>query len=148
MDLRTAQLSDLDALVQSNLSLAWETEDLKLDQKTVEAGVRAVLEDPSKGRYLVVEQNKQIIASLMITHEWSDWRNKNIAWIQSVFVQKAERKKGHFTRLFGEVEKLCQKDEYCGIRLYADKSNQSALEVYQKLGLNDDHYIFLEKMNF
>ena len=142
-----ADLTQLDYLVQANIDLALETEALNLDYKTVEAGTKAVLEEPKLGLYFIAMHQGEVIASMLITKEWSDWRNNNNAWIQSLFVQKPYRSQGVFKQLFKHLEKLCNKGVFSGIRLYADRHNQNAIKIYQNLGLNDQHYIFFEKMN-
>ena len=145
--IRPALQADYKALVNANIQLALETENLALDKQLVEDGVLAVFQDPSKGRYIIIEEDNQVIASLMITHEWSDWRNNNVAWIQSVYVAPTHRRLGYFTQLFQFVENLCKQGQYCGIRLYADKTNLAAIAMYRKIGLDDSHYLFFEKMN-
>lgn len=147
IEIKEADLSALAYLTQANIDLALETEDLALERPIVEAGTRAVLEDSKLGVYFLALHKGEIIGSMLITKEWSDWRNNNNAWIQSLFVQKAYRSQGVFKQLFNHLEKLCNKGVFSGIRLYADKHNEKAIKVYQDLGLNDEHYIFFEKMN-
>ena len=147
IEIREADLSVLDYLTQANIDLALETENLELDQTTVRQGTKAVLEDSKLGVYFLAVHKDEIVGSMLITKEWSDWRNNNNAWIQSLFVQKPYRSQGVFKQLFKHLENLCNKGVFSGIRLYADKHNKKAIKVYQDLGLNDDHYIFFEKMN-
>eukprot|EP00923_Selenidium_pygospionis_P026643 GHVN01047727.1.p2 GENE.GHVN01047727.1~~GHVN01047727.1.p2 ORF type:complete len:156 (-),score=25.07 GHVN01047727.1:1653-2120(-) len=147
IDIIQADLSSLDYLVQANIDLALETEGLTLDRDTVILGTRAVLDDTTKGVYLLAVHKGETIGSMLITKEWSDWRNNNNAWIQSLFVQQPYRSQGVFKQLFKEVERQCALGVYSGVRLYADKKNEKAIKVYQDFGMNDEHYIFFEKMN-
>lgn len=146
IEIKEADISALDYLTQANIDLALETENLILDPAIVRPGTQAVLEDPKLGVYFLAIHKNEIIGSMLITKEWSDWRNNNNAWIQSLFVQKPYRSQGVFKQLFKHLENLCNKGVFSGIRLYADKDNKKAIKVYQDLGLNDDHYIFFEKM--
>jgi GNAT superfamily N-acetyltransferase len=98
-EIRVADLSDLPALVEHNLAMALETENLVLKENIVEAGVHRVFQDKAKGFYLIAEINQQIAGSLMITFEWSDWRNEDIWWIQSVYIRPNFRKKGIYKKL-------------------------------------------------
>lgn len=126
-------------------SRALESESLTLDAKTVSAGVSAVLKDQSRGIYFVAEIGGAIAGQLMITYEWSDWRNGNIWWIQSVYVPEAQRGAGVFTALFRHVEMLARESgEVCSLRLYMEKQNERARRAYKKLGMKEMHYDVLE----
>lgn len=127
--------------------MARETENITLDVPTVTRGVDAVFADAGKGRYFVVENEGRVIACLMITYEWSDWRCGNVWWIQSVYVLPAYRGQGVYKFLYLHIRKQVQFDpDLRGIRLYVDRTNLSAQEVYTKLGMNGDHYQVFEWM--
>ncbi len=143
---RPATIEDVKFIVHANASMALEIEGLHLDLETLEAGVRSVFEVPSRGSYLIGEIDGEICGSLMVTTEWSDWRNNEVAWIQSLFVTKEHRGKGVFKNMFSHMEKLVEQGEYAGIRLYVDLTNKDAIEVYKKLGMDGDHYMMFEKM--
>jgi ribosomal protein S18 acetylase RimI-like enzyme len=145
MLVRNAKPEDLYSIINFQLAMAKETEGIDLERYIVEKGVAEVLNDPSKGMYYVVENNGMIIGSLLTTYEWSDWRNGTVLWIQSVFVLPEQRRKGVYSRLYGYIKDLVMKNPGLkGIRLYADKSNEGAHKVYQKLGMTPDHYITFE----
>eukprot|EP00803_Ostreobium_quekettii_P006516 evm.model.scf_1368.1 EVM.evm.TU.scf_1368.1 scf_1368:26966-27967(+) len=76
--LRRATVDDAPAVVEFNKALAKETEDLDLDHELISAGVAALLSDPSKGTYFVAQVGDKVVAQLMITYEWSDWRNSQV----------------------------------------------------------------------
>ena len=143
---RYAVSDDRDFIVKANSSMALETENLVLDPDILKAGVSAVFEDSSRGRYIVAEFNGELCATLMVTIEWSDWRNLEIAWIQSLYVVEQERGNGIFKQMFTYLESLVAAGEYAGIRLYVDRTNSNAIEVYKKLDMNGDHYTMFEKM--
>lgn len=125
--------------------LAYETENISLDPCTVEKGVRAVFSDPAKGCYYIAEIGDIIAGSLLTTYEWSDWRNGHIIWIQSVYVLPLYRNKGVFRRLYSHIKQIVVNNpDYMGIRLYVDKTNRTALEVYRQIGMNDEHYQMFE----
>jgi ribosomal protein S18 acetylase RimI-like enzyme len=143
---RSATIDDVDFIVHANASMALETETLQLDLDILEAGIRSVFDKPSRGSYLIGEINGDVCGSLMITTEWSDWRNNEVAWIQSLFVSEKHRGKGVFKSMFSHVESLVEQGVYAGVRLYVDLTNEAAIEVYKKLGMNGDHYMMFEKM--
>ncbi|MDB6021215.1 MAG: N-acetyltransferase [Pedosphaera sp.] len=145
MKIRTAVPGDLKVIADFNIKLAQESESLKLDAQTVTAGVAAVLNDESKGIYFLAETAGVVVGQLMITHEWSDWRNGDIWWIQSVYVNEAFRGNGVFKALFQHVETLARESgEVCALRLYMEKHNERARRAYQKLGMKETAYEVLE----
>ncbi len=148
VDIREAVREDHSTIVRFQLEMAKETEGIFLQQPIVELGVRAVLSDNSKGRYYVAESGNRTIASLLTTYEWSDWRNGQVLWIQSVFVEKEYRRMGVFKKMyeFIKAKTLEENNNYRGIRLYVDKSNEAAIRVYEKLGMNNQHYETFEWM--
>lgn len=147
MLIRSAQEKDLSQLVAFQMAMALETENLTLDQEVLTQGMQAVLADANKGAYYVAEMEGNVMGSLMITYEWSDWRNGMVWWIQSVFVDKAFRGKGVYKALYTHIQNLVKADDKIrGIRLYVDKTNTSAQEVYKKLGMNGEHYATFEWM--
>ena len=144
---RRAALTDLPTIVAFQLAMARETEDLELDEAVCIRGVQAVFDRHELGQYFVAEQNTRVVASLMITYEWSDWRNGLVWWIQSVYVSPEARQQGVYAGLYEHVKKLVQADESLrGIRLYVDERNQRAQEVYARLGMNGEHYRVFEWM--
>ncbi len=150
MIIRTAIKSDVSVIADFNIRLALETEALELDPEIVSRGVDALLRDPSKGIYFVAEAaasaGPKLAGQLMITYEWSDWRNGNIWWIQSVYVRAEFRGCGVFQALFEHVEKLARETEdVCALRLYMDKHNEKARRAYGKMGMTEGAYVVFEK---
>lgn len=144
---RNATRSDASAIVDFQLAMARETEDLELDAEVTTKGVDAVFADASKGRYFVAESNGRVIASLMITYEWSDWRNGVVWWIQSVYVVPDFRQQRVYAGLYEHVKALIADDDSIrGIRLYVDERNTRAQQVYTRLGMNGEHYRVFEWM--
>lgn len=143
---RTATFDDVEFIADANYSMAKEIENIELDRDVLFKGVRAVFRDPAKGRYIIGEYDGKVAGCLLITHEWSDWRNCNVAWIQSLYVIEECRGKGVFKSMYASIEQLVKDGEYAGIRLYVDKTNANAMEVYSGLGMNGDHYLLFEKM--
>lgn len=146
INVRVATFNDVEFIAEANYAMAGEIEKIELDREILFKGVRAVFRDPSKGKYIIGEYEGKVAGCLLITHEWSDWRNCNVAWIQSLYVKKEFRGKGVFKTMYASIESLVTKGEYAGIRLYVDKSNESAMEVYTGLGMDGDHYRLFEKM--
>lgn len=127
--------------------MAWETEQLHLDPLRCGPGVRAVFEESRRGQYYVALENDRITGSLLITSEWSDWRNGDVWWIQSVYVMPEARGRGVFKHLFQHVKSLSEaRSDIFGLRLYVDKRNGRAKQVYEQLGMNSNHYEVCEWM--
>ncbi len=145
--IRPAEAADLPVIAGFQLQMALETEALHLNEVVLRAGVEALFNDPSKGRYFVAQTSDEIAGSLLITYEWSDWRNQSVWWIQSVFVKSEYRRKGIYTALYDYVKNLAINDDSVGgIRLYVDKTNLNAQATYRQLGMNGDHYQLFEWM--
>lgn len=144
---RDATPVDAPRIVEFQLALARETEQLILDTDTLRRGVWAVFHDPALGRYLVAEEDGTVVASLLITTEWSDWRDGTVWWIQSVYVVPGQRGRGIYRGLYAHVRGLAEADERVrGIRLYVDERNRPAQHVYMRLGMNGEHYRVFEWM--
>ena len=143
--IRKARPSDVAVIAEFNRRMAWETERLKLDAEIVRRGVAAVLDDEHKGIYYVAEADSAIVGQLMITFEWSDWRNGNLWWIQSVFVKEEFRGRGVFRALFKHLEESARSsDGVAGLRLYMHTDNQRARQTYERLGLKHSNYEVFE----
>ena len=143
--IRQAVIQDLPHLVRFNLEMALETEGRKLDAELLEAGVKGIFEDATRGFYLVAEIDGEITGSLMVTKEWSDWRNGDFWWIQSVYVLPEFRRQGVFRELYEEARGRAKNDEgVCGCRLYVETDNQSARQVYLKHGFLETGYLVFE----
>ncbi len=150
VSIRAALLPDLDSLVQFNAAMALETEARTLEQTRLRAGVQAVLENSARGFYLVGEvqesQKTLVVGQLLITYEWSDWRNANFWWIQSVYVHEGWRHRGVFRALYQHVNDLARaRHDVCGVRLYVEQENVGAQKVYGKMGLTDTPYRMMER---
>jgi GNAT superfamily N-acetyltransferase len=141
MKIRRATRDDAEVLTAQNIALAKESEDITLDPQTTLAGVTAMLLDATKGFYLVAEENTTVIGQLMITLEWSDWRNKPIWWVQSVYVQEPWRNQGVFTQLLQHIKKLADQEKVAFLRLYVHDHNIEAVKVYEKTGWRKDPYM-------
>lgn len=141
---RTGRPTDAETLTRFNLALAAETESRHLDPATVRAGVEAVLTDPNKGVYYLAERAGNVVGSLMITREWSDWRNGHFWWIQSVFVVPEARGSSVYSTLHRHVEQSARAAAGCGLRLYVDDENVRAQAVYRALGMVASNYTLFE----
>ena len=145
ISVRAARPEDSGFLAAGNLAMALEAEHKRLDPATVDRGVRAVLEDPARGRYYVAEQDGRPVGQLMVTYEWSDWRNGCFWWIQSVYVLPEARRAGVFRALYRHVEQLAADDPtICGIRLYVERENSRAQATYRHCGMSDAGYVIME----
>lgn len=146
--IRDARPDDVEIIVDYNLRLAAETEDKYLDRETLRQGVAQVLGDGSKGRYFVACAGDEIVGQLMITYEWSDWRNGNIWWFQSVYVREDCRRQGVFRALFHHVEqKVREEPDVVGVRLYVENANDRAQATYENLGLRPGGYHVMERFD-
>lgn len=146
--IRKAKLEDLETIVKFNYNLAFETEDIKLDIDTLTNGVKNLIKDSSKGQYYVYTVNDKVVGQIMHTYEWSDWRNGNILWIQSVYVDKEYRRSGIFKTLYNHLKKICDdSQDSVGLRLYVEKENINAKATYESLGMYECKYNMYEYMS-
>ncbi len=149
LQLRPATPDDLDTLVRFNAAMALETEGRALDLDRLRQGVRAVFDGPTRGFYVVAElpagPAKQVLGQLLVTYEWSDWRNAVFWWIQSVYVDPAWRRQGVYRRLHQYVLKQARsRTDVCGVRLYVETDNHGAQTAYRRVGLSRTSYQVFE----
>jgi GNAT superfamily N-acetyltransferase len=143
---RIGEKRDADILIQFNIAMARETEGKELSIETVSSGVTNLLKKPSAGFYVVAEKQGQIIGSLMITSEWSDWRNGFFWWIQSVYVRPEFRCQGIYRLLHTYVRDKAKKEpDVCGLRLYVENENSTAKKAYEKTGMIKTSYSMYEE---
>ena len=147
---RTATLADIERIAAFQQAMALETEGKTLDATTLRQGVAGVFEAPEKGFYLVAVADTEggtapVVASLLITYEWSDWRNATFWWLQSVYVDAGWRRKGVYRAMYGHVLSLAgARGDVCGIRLYVERTNAVAQQTYDSLGMYKSHYDLYE----
>ena len=144
--IREGRPEDAPVLAEYNRRMALETEDKELDSETVSRGVAQGLRQPDKCRYFVAESGDQVVGQAMVTYEWSDWRNGDLWWIQSVYVHPDHRRQGICTRLFRHIESLAREAAgVCGLRLYVEEDNAVGQAVYKKLGMSHTGYHVYER---
>ena len=145
--IRKGEIADAERIARFNQNMAMETENIELIPEVILAGVKTMLSNPNLGFYLVAQNNDDIVASLMVTTEWSDWRNGQFWWIQSVYVESDWRRQGLYTRLYDSVKEMAEADSgVCGYRLYVEKENTRAQATYDKAGMKETHYKMYEEL--
>lgn len=145
LSVRAAHTGDVMALVTFAQTMAHESEGKQLDLATIRRGTEAPLEDPWKGFYLLCEDGAELLGSLMVTYEWSDWRNGPIWWIQSVYVKPSARGRGVYDALHAEVLRRAQAAGARGLRLYVVADNATARRAYERQGMTGGHYVVYEQ---
>lgn len=136
-----------DKIVNFQIAMAKETEGIDLERAIVKKGVQAVFADDQKGKYYIAKVEDEVVASLLITFEWSDWRNGFVYWIQSVYVVPKFRMKGVYKLMYNHIQdKVVNSSAVNGVRLYVDANNVPAQKAYSKLGMDGDHYRLFEWM--
>lgn len=139
--IRPAAAADAGAIAEFNSAMATETEGLDLDRDRLARGVRAVIDDASKGFYLLAEIGGRVAGQMMITFEWSDWRDGAFWWIQSVYVHPEFRGRGVFRQLYSHAAERAKADPgVCGLRLYVHAANRGAQKTYERLGMSRTSY--------
>jgi len=145
--IQKAKIEQASIIANFQIDMAWETEKYKLNPDTINKGIEAVFNNPELGQYYVAKIDGEIVASLLTTYEWSDWRNASVLWIQSVFVVKEFRRQGIFQAFYDHIKAIATQDESIGgIRLYVDKTNIPAQKTYSKVGMNGENYQLFEWM--
>jgi GNAT superfamily N-acetyltransferase len=146
INIRKATPKDAEAIIDFQQKMAWETEKMTLIPGIVSEGVKAVFSHPSRGQYWVAENNGKVVASLLITYEWSDWRNTNVWWFQSVYVLPEFRRTGIFRSMYQYIKDEAVKNGIAGLRLYVEAKNSRAQDTYEALGMSSEHYKMFEWM--
>lgn len=147
MIIRQALSQDAAELTEFNINMARETEGVELIPEVIAAGVETMINNPQMGFYLVVELDNGIQASLMVTTEWSDWRNGMFWWIQSVYVRPQYRRQGLYRELYQRVKELAEQEpSVCGFRLYVERDNSTAQKSYAALGMSETEYRLYEEL--
>jgi ribosomal protein S18 acetylase RimI-like enzyme len=139
---------DQDFIIQGQIQMALETEGIELNRERITGGVQGVFAKPSRGQYYVALVDDTPIASLLCTIEWSDWRNTEVWWIQSVYVLPEHRGSGVYKKMYLYLQEKAVAEGVAGIRLYVDKTNTRAIQVYEKLGMSNQHYELFEWLRF
>jgi GNAT superfamily N-acetyltransferase len=144
--IRRARPADEAVLVEFNLAIAWETEHKRLNRDVLTVGIRAVFADRARGFYTVAENERgEVVGQMMVTYEWSDWRNGWFWWVQSVYVRADARRTGVFRALYREIERQASADPtVVGLRLYFDRDNTRAQSTYRAQGMSDTNYGMME----
>jgi GNAT superfamily N-acetyltransferase len=142
--IRRAIPENAQKIISFQQAMAMETEGLKLNETILGKGVKAVFDDPSKGEYFVAESEGSVIASLLITYEWSDWRNSNVWWFQSVYVVPRFRRKGIFRMMYLFIKNEAERLGVAGLRLYVEKNNSAARKTYEAMDMTSEHYTMYE----
>jgi ribosomal protein S18 acetylase RimI-like enzyme len=145
--IRRATPADAGTLVEFNAAMALETEQKTLDRAVLTAGVTGLLQHPDYGFYVVAATDAgEVVGCLMITYEWSDWRNGLFWWVQSVYVTPAQRGQGVYRSLYEQVKHSAQASgTACGFRLYVEEHNDAAQATYRRLGMERTHYLMFEE---
>ncbi len=145
--IRKAQLRDAPHIAAFNSAMALETEHKSLMPERINAGVARLISDPSLGFYVVAERDHQVIGCLLVTNEWSDWRNGLFWWIQSVYIEPGSRRQGVYRGLYDYIRALAKADPgICGFRLYVEKDNTQAQHTYRSLGMEATDYLIFEEL--
>ena len=143
--IRTAEPSDVDVLLHGNAAMAFETEHRTLDPDVLRRGIQALFNVSARGVYYVAEIAGEFAGQMLITYEWSDWRNGNFWWIQSVYVLPQFRGRGVFRALYSHLEALARAEpQVCGLRLYVEPTNARAQATYEKCGMKRADYQMFE----
>lgn len=145
LTIRPATPEDRDRIVLFNQALARETEGRMLDRDVLAAGVAELLSDPSHGQYFVAEDGGEVVGQLAVTREWSDWRNGDIWWIQSVYIARDHRRRGIYQALHAHVREAAQSARVAGLRLYVERDNEAAQATYAALGMHQSPYVMYEE---
>ena len=146
IQIREGRLEDVPVIVEYNQRMAMETEGKELNPETLAKGVEQGLLQPEKCQFFVAEVNRAVIGQAMVTYEWSDWDNRDLWWIQSVYVHPDHRHQGIFTKLYRHIESLAREgDKVRALRLYVKEDNTVGQTVYKKLSMSYTGYHVYEK---
>jgi GNAT superfamily N-acetyltransferase len=142
--IRKATQEDAEVIIDFQQKMAWETEQMTLVPEIISKGVTAVFNNTTRGQYWVAEDGGKVIASLLLTYEWSDWRNSEVWWFQSVYVLPEWRRKGIFRSMYLHIKNEAEIKGVAGLRLYVETNNSGAQRTYESLGMQSEHYKMYE----
>jgi ribosomal protein S18 acetylase RimI-like enzyme len=142
--IRKAVPDDSEKIISFQVAMARETEEIALDSVTLSCGVNTVFVSPGKGQYYVAEDKGEVVASLLITYEWSDWRNSDVWWFQSVYVIPSYRRRGIFRMMYSHIKNEAMRQNIAGLRLYVESNNDPAKKTYEAMGMSSQHYTMYE----
>ena len=142
--IRVAEISDAPVIADFNRRMASETENYNLPYNKVLSGVKNLFLKPEYGLYIVAESQNKITGCLMITYEWSDWRNGLLFWIQSVYILPEYRRQGVFSKMYNFISNYAKEKGAAGLRLYVEKDNIGAQKTYEALGMKEAGYKLFE----
>jgi GNAT superfamily N-acetyltransferase len=146
LSIRPARRDDIETLVRFNVAMAQESEDKPLDTATLTRGIAALFDRPAEGRYLIACDDGTPLGALLVTYEWSDWRNGRFWWIQSVYVAPHARRRGVYRTLHEHVRAAARSDpDVCGLRLYVERDNDTAQHTYRTMGMTETAYRLYEE---
>lgn len=144
--IRRAGPADAPVLAAFNQAMALETENKTLPDAVIQSGTWGLLDQPQYGFYVLAEADGVVVGSLMITFEWSDWRNGLFWWVQSVYVRPEFRRRGVYRALYNWVRDEARRSpQVVGLRLYVDDDNAGAQRTYEALGMTPCHYRLYEE---
>lgn len=138
--------NDINAIAGFQVAMAMESEGTTLDLERVTRGVTMAMDDEAKGQYIVARSEGKVVGSLMLTREWSDWNCQWYWWIQSVYVEPRHRGKGVYRAMYEQVKQMARNENVSQVRLYVDKTNNTAQHAYQHLGMTETHYLMYEEV--
>lgn len=139
-------IGDINAIAGFQVAMAMESEGTTLDLERVTRGVTMAMDDEAKGQYIVARCEGKVVGSLMLTREWSDWNCQWYWWIQSVYVEPRHRGKGMYRAMYERVKQMARNENVSQLRLYVDKTNNTAQHAYQHLGMTETHYLMYEEV--
>lgn len=137
--------ADIEAIAHFQVEMAMESEGTSLSLERVTRGVIMAMDDEAKGQYIVARCEGKVVGSLMLTREWSDWNCQWYWWIQSVYVEPRHRGKGVYRAMYERVKQMARNENVSQVRLYVDKTNNTAQHAYQHLGMTETHYLMYEE---
>jgi GNAT superfamily N-acetyltransferase len=146
MLIRPANRTDAKGIARNNMTLARETEDIHIKYEESLAGTTSLIDNREKGFYLIAEEDQEIIGQMLVTFEWSDWRNKNIWWIHRIFVKEKWRKKDVFKQLINELKRRSFEENVFAIRLYVSPENRDAINTYEKIGMEKAPFLIYQQV--
>ena len=144
--IKQANLADAPVIAEFNCKMAMETENLQLDSSTVGTGVENLMQRPEHGFYIVAKLNDRVIGQLLVTLEWSDWRNGMFWWIQSVYIEPEYRRQGIFRKMYQFISEYAKQESVIGLRLYVEQENKIAQKTYNELGMQKSNYQIYEQI--
>lgn len=141
-----ATLDDLPALTELVMDLFLRSGDFMPDREVQERGLRLILEQPSRGRIVVVRNEDRIFGMVNMLFTISTARGGFVILMEDVVIHPLHRGQGYGTMLLDYVIEFAKKKRFLRITLLTDKISAESQEFFRKQGFEYSNMIPMRRL--